>query len=137
MIFAFGMEACKQYYMVKYVHLPELFLDLEAARNDGTFVKVLSKYTKSLLLISDEQLFLKLNEFESKYLFELIHKRRKKSSTIFCLFGVVALATPDRRLRRNVIFKMRKRILKVRKSKMDTTLLIMANGIGSQFGTRI
>ena len=81
---AFGMEACKQYYTVKYVRLPDLLLDLEAARNDGTFTKVLSKYTKPLLLIIDEWLLLKLNESESKNLFELIHKRRKKSSTIFC-----------------------------------------------------
>lgn len=81
---AFGMEACKQYYTVKYVRLPDLLLDLEAARNDGTFTKVLSKYTKPLLPIIDEWLLLKLNESESKNLFELIHKRRKKSSTIFC-----------------------------------------------------
>lgn len=81
---AFGMEACKQYYTVKYVRLPDLLLDLEAARNEGTFTKVLSKYTKPLLLIIDEWLLLKLNESESKNLFELIHKRRKKSSTIFC-----------------------------------------------------
>lgn len=81
---AFGMEACKQYYTVKYVRLPDLLLDLEAARNDGNFLKVLSKYTKPLLLILDEWLLLKLNESESKNLFELIHKRRKKSSTIFC-----------------------------------------------------
>ena len=81
---AFGMEACKQYYTVKYVRLPDLLLDLEAARNNGTFTKVLSKYTKPLLLVIDEWLLLKLNESESKNLFELIHKRRKKSSTIFC-----------------------------------------------------
>ena len=56
----------------------------EAARNNGTFAKVLSKYTKPLLLVIDEWLLLKLNESESKNLFELIHKRRKKSSTIFC-----------------------------------------------------
>lgn len=81
---AFGMEACKQYYSVKYVRLPDLLLELEASRNDGNFIKVLSKYTKPLLLIIDEWLLLKLNESESKNLFELIHKRRKKSSTIFC-----------------------------------------------------
>ena len=81
---AFGMEACKQYYTVKYVRLPDLLLDLEAARSDGTFTKVRSKYTKPLLLIIDEWRLLKLNESESKNLFELIHKRRKKSSTIFC-----------------------------------------------------
>lgn len=81
---AFGMEACKQYFTVKYIRLPDLLLDLESARNEGCFAKVLSKYTKPLLLIIDEWLLLKLNESESKNLFELIHKRRKKSSTIFC-----------------------------------------------------
>ncbi len=80
----FGMEACKQYYTVKYVRLPDLLLELEVARNDGNFIKVISKYTKPLLLIIDEWLLLDLNESESKNLFELIHKRRKKSSTIFC-----------------------------------------------------
>lgn len=81
---AFGMEACKQYYTVKYIRLPDLLLDLEAARTEGNFLKVLSKYTKPLLLIIDEWLLLRLTESESKNLFELIHKRRKKSSTIFC-----------------------------------------------------
>ena len=81
---AFGMEACKQYFTVKYVRLPDLLLDLESARNEGCFAKVLSKYTKPLILIIDEWLLLKLNESESKNLFELIYKRRKKSSTIFC-----------------------------------------------------
>lgn len=81
---AFGLEACKQYYTVKYIRLPDLLLDLEAARSEGAFSKALSKYTKPLLLIIDEWLLLKLNESESKNLFELIHKRRKKSSTLFC-----------------------------------------------------
>ena len=81
---AFGMEACKQYYTVKYIRLPDLLLDLEAARNGDSFLKTLSKYTKPTLLIIDEWLLLKLTEFESKNLFELIHKRRKKTSTIFC-----------------------------------------------------
>ena len=69
---------------VRYIRLPDLLLELEAARNAGNFAKVLNKYTKPLLLIIDEWLLLKLNESESKNLFELIHKRRKKSSTIFC-----------------------------------------------------
>ena len=36
------------------------------------------------LLILDEWLLLKLTEAEARNLFELIHKRRKKSSTTFC-----------------------------------------------------
>ena len=34
---AFGMEACKQRYKTKYVRLPDLLLELELARNDGTY----------------------------------------------------------------------------------------------------
>ena len=75
---------CKHYYTVKYVRLPDLLLDLQAARDAGTFTNVLKKYTKPVLLIIDEWLLLKLTESEARNLFELIHKRRKKSSTIFC-----------------------------------------------------
>jgi len=81
---AFGMEACKQYYSVKYVRLPDLLLDLEIARTEGSYRKVMTKYTNPVLLILDEWLLLKLSESESKDIFELLHKRRKKSSTIFC-----------------------------------------------------
>lgn len=81
---AFGMEACKQYITTKYVRLPDLLLDLASAREAGNFQKVLSKYTKPKLLILDEWLLIRLNESEVRDLFELIHKRRKHSSTIFC-----------------------------------------------------
>lgn len=81
---ALGMEACKRYFTVKYVRLPDLLLDLEAARDDKRFSKALKIYTSPQLLILDEWLLMKLSESESKNLFELIHKRRKKSSTIFC-----------------------------------------------------
>lgn len=81
---AFGMEACRQRYKTKYVRLPDLLLELEMARNDGTYKKVQGKYANPVLLIIDEWLLLKLTESEARNLFELIHKRRKKSSTIFC-----------------------------------------------------
>ena len=81
---AFGMEAYKHYYTVRYVQLPDLLLDLQAARDSETFSTVLKKYTKPVVLIIDEWLLLKLTEAEARNLFELIHKRRKKSSTIFC-----------------------------------------------------
>lgn len=81
---AFGMEACKQFYSVKYIRLPDLLLELQAARENGIFQNTLKKYTKPILLILDEWLLLKLTESEARDLFELIHKRRRKSSTIFC-----------------------------------------------------
>lgn len=81
---AFGMEACKQYYNTKYVRLPDLLIDLEMARNDGNYKKVMAKYANPVLLILDEWLLLKPTENEQKDIFELMHRRRKKSSTIFC-----------------------------------------------------
>ena len=48
---AFGMEACKHYYSVKYVRLPDLLLDLQAARDYSAFAATLKKYTKPVLLI--------------------------------------------------------------------------------------
>ncbi|MDD4406397.1 MAG: IS21-like element helper ATPase IstB [Parabacteroides sp.] len=81
---ALGMEACKQYYNAKYVRLPDLLIDLEMARNEGTYKKVMSKYSNPLLLIIDEWLLLKPTDSEQKDIFELLHRRRKKSSTILC-----------------------------------------------------
>ena len=61
---AFGMEACKQRYKTKYVRLPDLLLELEMARNDGTYKKVQGKYANPVLLIIDEWLLLKPTESE-------------------------------------------------------------------------
>ena len=81
---AFGMEACKQYYNTKYVRLPDLLIDLEMARTDGNYKKVMAKYANPVVLILDEWLLLKPTESEQRDIFELLHRRRKKSSTIFC-----------------------------------------------------
>ena len=81
---ALGMEACKRYYNTKYVRLPDLLLDLENARQTGIYKKVMAKYANPVLLILDEWLLMKPSESEQKDIFELLHRRRKKSSTIFC-----------------------------------------------------
>jgi len=81
---AFGMSACKKYYSTKFVRMPDMLLELQAAREDGTFAKAIAKYTKPVLLIIDEWLLIRLNDQEVRNLFEVISKRRKHSSTIFC-----------------------------------------------------
>ena len=81
---ALGMEACKQFYKTVYVRLPDLLIDLEMARDNNTYKKVLSKYANPKLLILDEWLLLKPTEEQQRDIFELISARRKKSSTIFC-----------------------------------------------------
>ena len=54
------------------------------ARNDGTYKKVQGKYANPILLIIDEWLLLKPTESEQHDILELLHRRRRKSSTIFC-----------------------------------------------------
>lgn len=81
---ALGLEACKRRYATKYVRLPDLLMELEEARNNGTYVKVQKKYANPLVLIIDEWLLMKPRETEQHDILELLHHRRKKSSTIFC-----------------------------------------------------
>ena len=81
---ALGMEACKQRYKTQNVRLPDLLMELEMARDNGSYVKVQKKYANPVLLIIDEWLLLKPNESEQHDILELLHHRRKKSSTIFC-----------------------------------------------------
>jgi DNA replication protein DnaC len=78
------MEACKHFYNTKYVRMPDLLLDLKMAREENYFKKTLGKYANPTLLILDEWLLLTPDEYEQQCIFELLHRRRKKSSTIFC-----------------------------------------------------
>ena len=74
---AFGMEACKQYFNTKYIRLPDLLMDLEIARSEGNYRRVIAKYANPLVLVLDEWLLLKPTVAEQKDIFELLHWRRK------------------------------------------------------------
>ena len=52
---AFGMEACKHYYRVRFVRLPDLLLELQAAREDGVFQNVLKKYTNAQIASGEDK----------------------------------------------------------------------------------
>jgi DNA replication protein DnaC len=65
--------------------LPDLLLDLEMARNEGTYRRVLKKYANPLLLIIDERLLLKPTENERKDIFELLQLRQKNLLPSFAL----------------------------------------------------
>ena len=53
MVCTFGMEACKRYFTTKYIRLSDLLIDLEIARSEGNYRKVLAKYANPLVLILD------------------------------------------------------------------------------------
>jgi len=80
---ALGIAACRQLIKTKYIRLPELLEDLNIARGEGTYKKVISAYKKYALLIFDEWLLTPLKERETADLFEIIESRYGEGSTIF------------------------------------------------------
>ncbi|MED1563855.1 ATPase AAA [Alkalihalobacillus alcalophilus ATCC 27647 = CGMCC 1.3604] len=83
---AFGVSACRQFYNVKYIRLPELLDELSLAKlaADGSYRKLLKKYTKVNILILDEWLLTDLSTDEAAILLEITESRHKVASTIFC-----------------------------------------------------
>lgn len=81
---AFGIAACRNFYPVKYIRLPELLNELAVARGEGIYQRVMKTYKKIPLLILDEWLLVSLKESESRDLLEIVEARHQKGSTIFC-----------------------------------------------------
>lgn len=83
---AFGVSACRQFYKVKYIRLPELLDELSLAKlaADGSYRKLIKKYKKVDLLILDEWLLTDLSTDEAAILLEIAEARHKVASTIFC-----------------------------------------------------
>jgi DNA replication protein DnaC len=80
---AFGIAACRNFYGVKYVRLPELLNDLAVARGEGTFKKVIKEYKRVGLFILDDWLLVPLSNLEARDLLEIVEARHKRASTIF------------------------------------------------------
>jgi len=51
---ALGVAACRQLYKVKYIRMPELLVDMNIARGDGSYKDLMTSYKKLQLLILDE-----------------------------------------------------------------------------------
>lgn len=83
---AFGVAACKQLFKVKYIRLPELLDELTLAKlaADGSYRRIIKKYTKVDLLILDEWLLTDLSTEEAAILLEISESRHKMASTIYC-----------------------------------------------------
>ena len=81
---AFGIAACRNYYTVKYVRLPDLLDELAVARGEGIFKKTMKQYKSASLLILDEWLLTPLKANEARDLMEIVEARHQNGSTIFC-----------------------------------------------------
>lgn len=80
---AFGIAACRNFYSVKYIRLPDLLNELAVARGEGIYQKVMKQYKQVSLLILDEWLLVPLTNSEARDLLEIVEARHKKGSTIF------------------------------------------------------
>ncbi|NLM66366.1 MAG: ATP-binding protein [Enterococcus sp.] len=84
---AFGVQACRQYYQVKYTRLPDLLEEFKVAKYqaDGSYSKLLKMLNKVDLLIFDEWLLFDLSKEEVALLLEIINSRyTAKKSNLFC-----------------------------------------------------
>lgn len=84
---AFGVQACRQYYQVKYTRLPDLLEELKVAKYqaDGSYSKLLKTLNKIDLLIFDEWLLFELSKEEAALLLEIVNSRyTAKKSNLFC-----------------------------------------------------
>ena len=80
---AFGVAACRNFYTVKYIRLPELLNDMALAHCNGTYQFLMKQYKKVSLLILDEWLLTPLSQSEARDLLEIVEARHTHSSTIF------------------------------------------------------
>lgn len=81
---ALGMAAARQFLTVKYIRLPDLLVDFNIARGNGTIRKLMTQYKKYALLIIDEWLLYPLKETEARDILEIMESRYKRASTILC-----------------------------------------------------
>jgi DNA replication protein DnaC len=80
---ALGLAACRHFFSVKYIRLPDLLDELSLAKGEGCFRKTMQGYKKIDLLILDEWLLSPLSDFECRDLLELVESRYSRCSTIF------------------------------------------------------
>jgi len=79
---AFGNNACRHGYTVKYYRIPELLLEIQAAKNENWYTQFMNKLKKVSLLILDD---LGLKSYileESRDILEIAESRYNKASTI-------------------------------------------------------
>jgi len=80
---AIAHKACLEGYTSLYTRAPRLFSELETAKADGRYVKVLQAIAKVDLLIIDDWGLTKLNAREERELLEVMEDRYEIKSTLF------------------------------------------------------
>lgn len=88
---ALSRKACQLGSSARYFRAANLLAELEAAREDGTFIRTVTNLGRPHVLIIDDFCLSSMSETEEKDLFELIEERHGKASTIFTSQNPVGL----------------------------------------------
>ena len=79
---AFGNNACRHGYTVKYYRILELLLEIQAAKNENWYTQFMNKLKKVRLLILDDIGLKSYTLEESRDILEIAESRYNKASTI-------------------------------------------------------
>jgi len=79
---ALSHKACLMGFNVRYVRLPQLLQELQVARGDGRYTKLMQQLAKVHVLILDDWGLAPLNDAQRRDLLELLDDRYQRSSTI-------------------------------------------------------
>ena len=81
---ALDVEACNATLKVMYVRLPDLLAELDLAKVQGNYRKRIYQYINCDLLILDEWLLIGTNNAVQQDILEILEKRYRIHSTVFC-----------------------------------------------------
>ncbi|MEA3454243.1 MAG: IS21-like element helper ATPase IstB [Candidatus Caldatribacteriota bacterium] len=79
---ALGNNACRYGYTVRYYRIPELLLEIQAAKNENCYIQFMNKLKKVRLLILDDLGLKSYTLEESRDILEIAESRYNRSSTI-------------------------------------------------------
>ncbi|HHD56936.1 MAG TPA: AAA family ATPase [Desulfobulbaceae bacterium] len=79
---AFAEKACREGFSALYLRTTKLFEDLSLAKGDGRYLKLLTSYAKTDLLVLDDYGLLELNQEQRHDLLEILEDRHGLKSTL-------------------------------------------------------
>jgi len=79
---AFAEKACREGLSALYLRTTKLFEDLSLAKGDGRYLKLLTSYAKTDLLVLDDYGLLELNQEQRHDLLEILEDRHGLKSTL-------------------------------------------------------
>lgn len=79
---AMAHKACREGYTSLYLRVPRMFRELEVARGDGRYEKLLNGYAKTQLLVLDDLGLAPMGDVQRRDLLEILEDRHQLRSTV-------------------------------------------------------